>query len=152
MFLMEGDILRSNRIKKLSIYFIVTFIIVGGYVMLFCEYRMLKRPINQNCIEYISNAKTSFSSFIEKGNQVHYISGAENIHTFLAYYEISDYYQADNFIAMTQAHTTILFSSSEMTVDRIEQLVEALSILEKDINSAAGYSALDIFINYDSYY
>lgn len=128
--------------------FLISAVLAFGQIN---EKRALANIVDQKCKEHICEAEESFSSFLNDGGLEHYISGCDSLYAFLSLYELSDNYQADNYLAIDEARLRLIVSKDHMTGEKINQLVEALKILGEDINAAPGYSALDIFINFELY-
>ena len=59
----------------------------------------------------ICEAEESFSSFLNDGGLEHYISGCDSLYAFLSLYELSDNYQADNYLAIDEARLRLIVSS-----------------------------------------
>ena len=100
---------------------------------------------------YLNAAEDNFSAYLKDGDPVQYQWGTGNLYAFLACYELSERYLAEHYISVRTAHGALLGTPEGMETDRMEQLVTVLTILEEDMDALPGYTALDVFSNWELY-
>ena len=107
--------------------------------------------VDLRCTMYLNAAEDNFSAYLKDGDPVQYQWGTGNLYAFLACYELSERYLAEHYISVRTAHGVLLGTPEGMETDRMEQLVTALTILEEDMDALPGYTALDVFSNWELY-
>lgn len=142
--------MRTQSFRKAPAAVVLGVVCLGIILAQSYSRHKLIDAIDNRCLESIREAGSCFTLFLEEGDPRQYQAGAGELRAFLALYELSSFWQPDSFSALKTACFQ-LAPPDEMPEDRLRQLVNALSLLERDPNDAAGHTALEIFLDFQGY-